>query len=137
MDVHSKEVRSFNMSKISSRNTKPEITVRKLCHKLGLRYRLDQKIRNTKPDLVFKKYKTVIFVHGCFWHRHDCKYGQVKPKTNRSFWAQKFKSNTERDQKNYKVLIEDGWRVVVFWECETKKEDVLKEKISYNFFLQN
>ena len=76
-------------------------------------------------------------MHGCFWHRHDCKYGQVKPKTNRSFWAQKFKSNTERDQKNYKVLIEDGWRVVVFWECETKKEDVLKEKISYNFFLQN
>ena len=82
MDIHSKNVRSFNMSRIKNKNTKPEILIRKLCHKLGLRFRVNQKLFNTRPDIVFKKHKYVIFVNGCFWHKHTCKYGcQWRPIT--------------------------------------------------------
>ena len=86
MDVHNPKVRSFNMSQIKSKGTKPELIVRKLCFSKGLRYRLNKKIFNISADLIFPKYKSVIFVHGCFWHSHDCKYGRVKPKSNAEFW---------------------------------------------------
>lgn len=89
MDVHDKETRSYNMSRIRSRDTKPELIVRRLCHSLRLRFRLQNKNLKGTPDLTFKKYKTVIFVHGCFWHSHNCPKGNVYPLTNETFWSEK------------------------------------------------
>ena len=120
MDVHDTRTRSFNMSRIKSSGTKPELIVRKLCHGLGLRYRLNNKIFGTRPDLVFKRYKTVIFVHGCFWHSHKCKYGKVRPKTNEDFWTEKRKKTIQRDKKNYRELINNDWTYLIIWECELK-----------------
>lgn len=134
MDVHNKKTRSYNMSKIKSKDTKPEILVRKICHQIGLRYRLHQKIYKSKPDLIFKKHKTVIFVNGCFWHSHNCKSGNVSPKTNVEFWKKKRHDTILRDMNNYKELNANGWRVVIIWECETKDIIILKKKIK-NFFL--
>ena len=128
-DVHDKKTRSYNMSRIKSKNSKPEMIVRKLCHKLGLRFRLHQKIGLTRPDLIFKKFDSVIFVNGCFWHSHDCKYGTVIPKTNSRFWHEKRKKTIERDKKNIQTLHENSWKVVVIWECDIKKMDLIEKKI--------
>ena len=123
------EQRSRNMSAIKSKNTKPEIAVRKLLHSMGYRFRLHRKDLPGSPDIVLPKYKTVIFVHGCFWHIHEnCKYAST-PKTRQEFWNKKFKKNIERDldiQENIKNI---EWRSVVIWECETKNIDNLTEKI--------
>lgn len=121
------------MSRIGGRDTKPEIIVRKLCHSLGLRFRLHRKDLPGKPDLVLPKYRTVIFVHGCFWHTHSCKYGQVKPKTNPEFWEEKRGRTVERDMENRDALIKRGWRVLTVWECETRDLAVL-EKTLQNLF---
>ena len=134
MDVHSKKQRSYNMSRIQSRDTKPEIIVRKLLHRYGLRFRLHRKDLHGKPDISLKKYNTVIFVNGCFWHSHDCKYGKVSPKTNTEFWKQKRGKNSERDKLNNKLLKSSGWRVLTYWECEIKDFDLLNQKMKKDFF---
>jgi len=123
------EQRSRNMSAIKSKNTKPEIKVRKILHSMGYRFRLHSKDLPGSPDIVLPKYKTVIFVHGCFWHRHEnCKYAST-PKTRKEFWNKKFTENKKRDseiQEKIKIL---DWRSVVIWECETKNIENLRDKI--------
>ena len=119
-DVHSKETRSYNMSRIRSKDTKPEMLVRKFLHKNGFRYRLHVKDLPGKPDIVLPKYKTVIFVHGCFWHGHEgCKY-YVVPKTRTEWWVNKITHNIERDKEVRKHLIKQDWRVINIWECRLK-----------------
>ena len=123
-DVHSKTVRSFNMSRIRGKDTKPEETVRKYLFSHGFRYRKNDARLPGKPDIVLPKYKTVIFVHGCFWHHHNCRYFKW-PATNPEFWKQKISGNEQRDRETEKKLYELGWQVVVVWECELKKEKEL------------
>lgn len=119
-DVHSPEKRSYNMSRIHAKGTKPEETVRKYLFSKGFRYRKNDPRLPGKPDIVLPKYKTVVFVNGCFWHRHEgCKYF-VWPKNNAEFWRKKIMSNVERDNRNYSELKEKGWSVVVICECELK-----------------
>ena len=129
MDVHSKKTRSFNMSRIRAKDTKPELIVRRTCHNLGLRFRLHRKDLPGKPDLVFPKHNALIFVHGCFWHKHNCRYGKVRPKTNTEFWNSKRQRTVERDNLNKKTLKDIGWKVIEIWECEVKKEENLKSRI--------
>ena len=120
-DCHNKETRSYNMSRIRSENTKPEEIVRKYLFSRGFRYRKNDSKLPGKPDIVFPKYKTVIFVNGCFWHGHTgCRYF-VWPKSNPEFWKTKINGNIERDRNNCKLLADMGWRVFVIWECELKK----------------
>lgn len=122
MDVHSKEVRSYNMSMIKGKDTKPEELVRKFLFSKGLRYRKNVKRLSGSPDIVLTKYKTAIFVNGCFWHGHkNCKYF-VMPKSNTDFWKEKISKNIERDSLTYHKLSELGWNVIVVWECELKKD---------------
>lgn len=121
MDRHSKETRSYNMSMIKSKNTKPEEIVRKYLFSKGLRYRKNVKTLPGKPDIVLRKYNTIVFVNGCFWHGHEnCKYF-VMPKSNIEFWSKKISNNVERDKKNYRALTDAGWNVLTIWECELKK----------------
>lgn len=118
MDRISKEARSRNMSKIRSKDTKPEIEVRKLLHSMGYRFRVNKKELPGKPDIWLRKYNTAIFVHGCFWHRHEgCKYAYT-PKSNVNFWTNKFKNNIQRDKVNIEQLEALGIRVLIIWECE-------------------
>lgn len=125
-DKHSKEVRSYNMSRIKGKNTKPEMLVRKYLHANGFRYRLHSKNLPGKPDIVLQKYKTVIFVNGCFWHGHsDCKYFIV-PKTNTDFWMNKITGNITNDSKVIQALKKFGWKVIIVWECELKNNKVEK-----------
>ena len=120
------EQRSRNMSAIKSKNTKPEIAVRKLLHSMGFRFRLHRKDLPGSPDIVLPKYKTVIFVHGCFWHRHEnCKYAS-NPKTRKEFWESKFKANVKRDLAIQEKIKNIGWQSVVIWECELTKIQYLK-----------
>jgi len=128
-DVLSTEQRRFCMSRIRDKNTKPEIIVRQLVRQMGIGYRLHVKDLPGKPDLVFRKHKKIIFVHGCFWHMHTCKYGRVVPKTNAEFWQTKRLSNKLRDSKNRKELKKLGWKVLVIWECQTKKTLYLVKKL--------
>ena len=121
MDKITKEHRSWNMSRIKSKNTKPEMLVRSFLHNHGYRFRLHVNKLPGKPDIVLKKYKTVIFVHGCFWHRHlGCKYAYA-PKSNQQKWMKKFKKNVERDKRNIGKLKELGWKVIILWECEIEE----------------
>ena len=130
-DKLSKEHRSWNMSRIRSTNTKPELVVRSLLHRAGLRFRLHGKDLPGKPDLILPKYKTVIFVHGCFWHRHEgCKDAST-PRTRTEFWQKKFTGNVERDKKVRLLLEETGWNVLVIWECEINKNS---DKIVHRIF---
>lgn len=119
-DVHEPHVRSYNMSQIRSKNTKPEIFVRKFLHGQGIRYRLHVKTMPGRPDLVLTRYRTVIFIHGCFWHGHEeCKYF-VLPQTNRTFWIKKIEGNRQRDKQNVRALKEAKWKVIEVWECKIK-----------------
>lgn len=121
--------RSKNMSAIKSKNTKPEVEVRKLLHSMGFRFRLHKKDLPGSPDIVLPKYKTVIFVHGCFWHRHQrCKFAS-NPKTRVDFWNKKFKDNIERDIKVRKELENLEWNCLIIWECQIKNKTYLKEKL--------
>lgn len=125
MDRLTKEHRSWNMSRIKGRNTKPEVCVRSVLHQMGYRFRLHRKDLPGKPDIVLPKYQTVVFVHGCFWHRHPgCQYAYT-PKSRVRFWTMKFKRNVERHTEVEEQLTQLGWRVVVVWECETKDVDSL------------
>ena len=130
VDVHSKKQRSYNMSQIKSKNTKPEIHVRSLVHRMGYRYSLHRKDLPGKPDLVLVKHKKVIFVHGCFWHMHKCRYGKVKPATNVKFWQSKREANVARDKRNLLKLRKKGWKVLVIWECQTRNSEHLFDKLS-------
>ena len=122
MDVHYKETRSFNMSRIKGKNTKPEILVRKYLFSQGLRYRLYSKKLPGRPDIVLQKYHTVIFIHGCFWHGHEgCRYFVV-PKTRTEWWLNKINTNRENDRKNCELLKEMKWNVITVWECSLKKK---------------
>ncbi|MDR2011122.1 MAG: DNA mismatch endonuclease Vsr [Bacteroidales bacterium] len=121
-DVHSKETRSYNMSRIKGKDTKPEILVRKYLFSQGFRFRLHDKNLPGKPDIILKKYKTVIFVHGCFWHKHEgCRYFVVL-KTRTEWWLNKINGNVENDIKKREQLMDSGWKVIVVWECELKKD---------------
>lgn len=120
-DVHSKEVRSYNMSRIRNKDTKPEMLVRQFLFSRGFRYRLHDKKLPGKPDLVLPKYKTVIFVHGCFWHSHEhCKYFII-PKTRSEWWSNKLAINKRNDLSTELKLLSDGWNIITIWECELKK----------------
>lgn len=128
VDVHCPEVRSFNMSRIKSKNTKPEIIVRKYLHSKGMRFRLHSSKLPGKPDIVLPKYNTVVQVRGCFWHKHEgCKYFVI-PKTRTEWWKDKINKNSLKDKENKKKLKKMGWETIVVWECELKgkkKEDTL------------
>lgn len=126
MDVHSPETRTYNMSRIKGKNTKPEIAIRKWLWSRGYRYRLHVKGLPGKPDIVLTRLKTIVFVHGCYWHRHPgCKYA-YEPKSRVEFWTAKFVDNVDRDKRNQNALMEMGWRVVVIWECETRDPNRLE-----------
>lgn len=119
-DVHNSEVRSYNMSQIKGKDTKPEVAVRKYLFSHGFRYRKNVNYLPGRPDIVLRKYRTCIFVNGCFWHKHEgCRYF-VWPKSNVEFWEEKIKTNVSRDETNYLRLKEQGWNVIVVWECELK-----------------
>ena len=120
-DNHTKEVRSRNMSHIRSKNTKPEEKVRKYLFSKGFRYRKNDRKLPGCPDIVLPKYKAAIFINGCFWHKHDCPRF-VLPSSNQEYWIPKIQRNVERDRKNQLLLLEDGWNVLVVWECELKKK---------------
>jgi DNA mismatch endonuclease (patch repair protein) len=128
-DVHTPEARSFNMSRIRGRDTKPEMRVRKLLHSMGFRYRLHVKDLPGKPDLVFPRAKTVLFVHGCFWHMHRCKYGKPAPATNKTFWAEKRRGNADRDKRNRRLLRAERWKVFEIWECHTRQPETMLAKL--------
>ena len=122
MDVHTRKIRSYNMSRIKNKNTQPEEIVRKYLFSRGLRYRKNDKKLPGHPDIVLPKYKTVVFVNGCFWHVHEgCQYFKW-PKSNVEFWKNKLLSNKKRDILNVQKLREVGWNVIVVWECELKKQ---------------
>ncbi len=119
-DVHTKEQRSYNMSQIKGKDTKPEMLVRRFLHANGFRYKLHDKTLPGKPDIVLPKFKTVIFVHGCFWHGHKgCKYFVV-PKTRTEWWINKINKNKNNDTKAIKALKKDGWKTIHIWECDLK-----------------
>ncbi len=123
-DVHTPEGRSYNMSQIHSTETKPEIKVRKHLFSKGFRYRKNDARLPGKPDVYLPKYKAVVFVNGCFWHQHDgCRHSAL-PKSNLDYWQKKISDNVERDRKNYALLEKMGYRVIIIWECELKKESL-------------
>ena len=133
-DNHTPEERSYNMSHIRGKDTKPEETVRKHLFAKGFRYRKNVKKLPGCPDIVLPKYKTVIFVHGCFWHLHNgCKYA-VMPKSNVDFWEKKLYGNKERDKRNRQLLEKMGWNVITVWECQLKKDK--KEETLENLYTQ-
>lgn len=132
---HKDPHRTKIMRAVRREHTGPEITVRKLLHRLGLRFRLHRKDLPGTPDIVLPRYKTVVFVHGCFWHQHlDCKYATV-PKTNQDYWLQKLAANVERDGRKEEALRVLGWRVLVVWECETRDQEGLSSRIRREFSL--
>lgn len=135
MDIWSKEKRSQVMAKIRSENTKPERILRSALHRQGYRFNIHKKDLPGKPDIVLPKYRTLIFVHGCFWHYHeDCREGRI-PNTNSKFWREKLSKNVEKDKRNVKACEELGWKALVVWECEVEKKldetiRKIKEKLS-------
>ncbi|WP_342585806.1 very short patch repair endonuclease [Xaviernesmea rhizosphaerae] len=125
MDEH----RSWTMSQVKSKDTTPEIVVRRLLHSMGYRYRLHGAQLPGKPDLVFSGRKKVLFVHGCFWHGHDCKRGARIPATRQEYWLAKVARNRERDVRNVSSLVQAGWSVMTVWECELKAGLALEERL--------
>jgi DNA mismatch endonuclease, patch repair protein len=130
-DVFSLSKRSEIMSSIGQRNTKPEIIVRKLLHRMGYRFRLHRRDLPGKPDIVLPKYRTVIFVHGCFWHGHlECSRAKL-PETNKEFWEKKTEKNRQRDRSNIEDLTRLKWRVITVWQCELKDMKKLHDRIQH------
>jgi DNA mismatch endonuclease (patch repair protein) len=130
MDRLSKKHRSWNMSRIRDRDTAPEKTVRSMLHRLGYRFRLRRKDLPGRPDIVLPRFRAVIFVHGCFWHRHrGCKFAYM-PKSRVEFWGKKFAGNVERDKQTGQSLRKMGWRVMVVWECQTGNENTLAMRLT-------
>lgn len=129
MDQAPSNLRRRTMQAVKSRDTKPELIVRRLAHAMGYRYRLHRQDLPGKPDLVFSARRAVIFVHGCFWHGHDCRRGARIPKTNRAYWAAKISRNRERDLAHQVLLTAQGWRVLVIWECQIRDADMLRQML--------
>jgi DNA mismatch endonuclease, patch repair protein len=129
VDPLSPERRSWLMGRVRQKNTKPEIVVRSLAHQLGYRFRPHRRDLPGRPDLVFPKLKKVIFVHGCFWHRHGCSKATT-PKSNLAYWQPKFAENVERDKRAIAELLSLGWEPMVVWECETRDIDALSQSLS-------
>jgi DNA mismatch endonuclease (patch repair protein) len=129
-DVHTKAQRRFNMSRIRGKNTKPELVLRRALHRAGFRYRLHVKDLPGKPDLVFPSRRAVIFVHGCYWHRHSCRFGKVRAKTNAEFWETKLHGNVLRDRRHRAAIQKLGWRVLVVWECELRSDSPVYDRIA-------
>lgn len=127
--MESPEVRRRTMQAVKSKDTAPELLVRSLAHRMGYRFRLHRKDLPGKPDLVFPGRRKAIFVHGCFWHGHDCARGARQPKTNRAYWTKKIERNLERDRAARTSLTRSGWKVAVFWECELKSGSVAGARI--------
>ena len=123
-DVVSPQVRSRMMSSIGRRDTAPELTVRRYLFGAGLRFRVNDRRLPGSPDIVLKRYRVVVFVHGCFWHRHSACRFAATPSTRREFWAAKFAANIARDQRNENLLIEMGWTVLTVWECDLRPESL-------------
>lgn len=123
------------MRAIKSKNTSPEKRVRSSAHRLGLRFRLHRRDLPGSPDLLFPGRKTALFVHGCFWHRHENCPETTTPKTNTDYWSRKFQRNMERDRENRKKLEEEGWKVLVIWECETKTRESIEAFLTENFLI--
>jgi DNA mismatch endonuclease (patch repair protein) len=130
MDVLTPQQRKRCMSAIKSKHTKPEVLVRMVLRRLGYHYQLHVGRLPGRPEIVIPKQKLTIFVHGCFWHCHRCRYGRVTPKTNVGFWKTKRLGNVERDKRNSRTLRKSGWRVMTVWECWTKKPDELAERLA-------
>lgn len=128
-DVHTPEQRSRNMAAVRGSNTTPEIRVRRFLHSLGYRFRLHRKDLPGKPDIVLPQHRIVIFVHGCFWHSHHCRWGSVQPATRAEFWANKRGDTRKRDARNQRQLKALGWSVKVVWECQTRDLDTLARRI--------
>jgi len=127
--------RSDIMRAVKRAHTRPEIVVRRALHALGLRFRLHRRDLPGSPDIVLPRFRTVVFVHGCFWHRHlGCRYASV-PKSRQEYWLPKFKANVERDAKKEAQLCELGWRVLVIWECETRKPTELERRLRREFLV--
>ncbi|MDE0627224.1 MAG: DNA mismatch endonuclease Vsr [Bryobacterales bacterium] len=128
-DIFDPAKRSEIMSRIRGRDTKPELLVRRIAHGLGFRFRLHRKDLPGRPDIVFPRYRAVILVHGCFWHRHpDCRFAS-NPKTRVEYWQKKFEGNVLRDRRNERALTDLGWRTMVIWECETKDTEAVAARI--------
>ncbi|MFZ5931884.1 MAG: very short patch repair endonuclease [Pseudomonadota bacterium] len=123
-------VRRRTMQAVKSKDTAPEMAVRRMAFAMGCRYRLHRKDLAGKPDLVFASRRKVIFVHGCFWHGHDCRRGARTPKTNRDYWQAKIARNRARDGATRVALAEAGWEVLTIWECETREPNVLRNTLS-------
>ena len=134
MDVVSPDVRSRMMSGIRGKHTVPEMIVRSIAHRLGLRFRLHGNLPG-RPDLVFPKHRSVILGHGCFWHRHDCGLAAI-PSTRTDFWLAKFAANQERDRRNRTLLMDEGWRVLEIWECQTRDHETVRRRLVRFFGLQ-
>lgn len=130
MDVLTPEQRRRCMSAIKNKHTKPELLVRRLLRSMGYRYRLHVDELPGKPDIVLRNQRLAIFVHGCFWHSHRCRYGRVIPSTNMEFWRKKRMGNVERDRFNLRALRRKGWRVITVWECWTKKNKELVKRLA-------
>ena len=128
VDHVSPSKRSQIMARVSSKDTKPELIVRRALHSLGYRYRLHRKDLPGSPDIVFLSRKVAIFVHGCYWHGHECRWGRL-PKSNTSYWRQKIEANTDRDKRKAEELSKLGWRVLVVWQCELRDLDRAMSKI--------
>ncbi|MBS1921004.1 MAG: DNA mismatch endonuclease Vsr [Bacteroidetes bacterium] len=126
-DVHSKKIRSYNMSQIKGSNTKPEIQVRKFLFSNGLRYKLHDKNLSGKPDIVLPKYESIVFVHGCFWHGHKGCRKFVVPKTRTDFWLNKINTNISNDKKHTTTLKKEGWKVFTVWECKLNDRNTLEK----------
>jgi len=136
MDTVDKTTRSKIMSMVGQKNTGPEIKLRKALHRLGLRYRLHDNKLPGSPDIIFPRYKAVLFVHGCFWHRHTCK-ATTTPGNNQAFWLKKFDNNVARDRRDVETLLTKGWRVAIVWECVLKgKRGQLPERMVANIILE-
>ena len=133
VDKLTKERRSWNMSRIKNKDTGPEMKVRSALHKMGKRFRLHRKDLPGKPDIVLPKYKTVIFVHGCYWHQHPGCKDSTMPKSNVAFWKKKFKQNNDNDVKVTALLKGKGWNVEVIWECVANSPDKLTRRLKQIF----
>jgi len=128
--MESPEFRRRTMQAVKSKNTAPELLVRSLAHRMGYRFRLHRKDLPGNPDLAFPGRRKVIFVHGCFWHGHDCARGARVPKSNRDYWTKKIARNKERDRAARAALARSGWKVAVFWECELRDQERLRGRLS-------
>jgi DNA mismatch endonuclease (patch repair protein) len=129
VDIYSNNKRSIIMSKISGKDTKPEIIVRRYLFLNGFRYRKNDNRYLGKPDIVLPKYKTIIFIHGCFWHKHNCKAGSF-PKTRKEFWKKKIIQNKQRDKKNKRKLMAAGWKIITIWNCEINSKKRSEKRLN-------